>query len=146
MTTKAILLVEDSAADVYLVQRAVAECGQDLQLWTMPDGAEALTFLRKAYPLTSVPTPALIILDLSLPTMSGLQLLTAIRQLPAYHATPIVVLSSTPRERAEQSCLALGASAYVQKSLADFSAYFSSIKGLVKHGLGSEREREEEPS
>ena len=47
MTTKAILLVEDSAADVYLVQRAVAECGQDLQLWTMATGQRPLRFCAK---------------------------------------------------------------------------------------------------
>jgi CheY-like chemotaxis protein len=105
MTAKAILLVEDSAADVYLIQRAVAEYDRDLHLWTMPDGPEALTFLRKEHPLTHVPTPVLIILDLSLPKMRGTQLLSDIRQLPAYHATPIVILSGTPKEQEEAHCL-----------------------------------------
>jgi CheY-like chemotaxis protein len=129
-----------------LMQRAVAECGRDLHLWTMPDGPEALAFLRKEHPLTHVPTPALIILDLSLPKMRGTQLLSDIRQLPAYHATPIVILSSTPKEREEQHCLQLGATAYVQKSLTDFSAYFTSLKVLVKHWLRPAGERDEERS
>ena len=116
MTAKSILLVEDSASDVYLIQRAVAECDRDLHLWTMPDGPEALMFLRKEHPLIHVPTPVLIILDLSLPKMRGTQLLSDIRQLPAYHTTPIVILSSTPKEQEETYCLQLGATAYVQKN------------------------------
>jgi CheY-like chemotaxis protein len=145
MTAKAILLVEDSAADVYLIQRAAEECDRNIQLWTMADGPEALAFLRKEHPLTHVPTPALIILDLSLPKMRGTQLLTEIRQLPAYRATPIVILSSTSKEREEQHCLQLGATAYVQK-VANFYVYFADIKALVRHWLWAEGEREEERS
>jgi CheY-like chemotaxis protein len=134
MTAKSILLVEDSASDTYLTQRAVAECDRNLQLWTMRDGPEALRFLRKDYPLTHVPTPVLIILDLSLPTMSGAQLLSHIRQLPAYEATPIVIVSGTPKEQGEAHCLQLGASAYVQKAR-DFYDFFNSLKALVRHWL-----------
>src|SRR5919112_1127813 len=104
MTAKAILLVEDSASDVYLIQRAEEECGRNTQLWTMPDGPEVLTFLRKDYPLTHVPTPVLIILDLSLPQMRGTQLLSSIRQLPPDQAAPIVILSGTPKEQGEAHC------------------------------------------
>jgi CheY-like chemotaxis protein len=55
--TNTILLIEDNTADTYLVQRAVADCGPDLRLWIMPDGPEALMFLRKEPPLEAVPTP-----------------------------------------------------------------------------------------
>ena len=89
MAANAILLVEDSAADVYLIQRAVNDCDQDIRLWTMADGAEALQFLRIANSVAPVLTPALILLDLLLPKMSGTQLLAEIRQLPVYQATPI---------------------------------------------------------
>jgi two-component system, chemotaxis family, response regulator Rcp1 len=122
----------------------VAECGRNIQLWTMPDGPEALQYLRKEHPLTHVPTPSLIILDLALPRMRGTEILSGIRQLPAYQTTPVVVWSVTPKERAEQHCLQLGATAYVQKSHTDFSAYFTSLKGLVKHWLGPAGERGEE--
>ena len=102
MTAKAILLVEDSTADAYLIQRAVKDCGQDIQLWTTADGAEALQLLRKV-------TPALILIDLLLPKMSGTQLLAEIRQLPAYQATPIIILSRLDEEREAALCLRLGA-------------------------------------
>jgi CheY-like chemotaxis protein len=137
--TKAILLVEASFADTYLVNQAVEECSPHLLLWTLPDGAEALSFLRKAPPFTHVPTPALIVLDLPVPALSGTEMLGAIRQLPAHYATPIVVLSGTPEEQEEQHCLQLGASAYVQKS-ANLYLFFDSIKALVRHWLRPERE------
>src|SRR5262245_43287396 len=136
--TKDILLVEDNRADAYLIRQAVEECGRDIHLWTLPDGPEALMFLRKAPPFTHVPTPALIILDLRLVTMDGTEVLPQIRQLPAYHATPIVILSSAPKEREEQHCLHLGANAYVQKSH-DFYTYFVDTKVLVQHWLRSPR-------
>jgi two-component system, response regulator len=134
MTAKPILLVEDSMADAYLIQRAVKDCGPDLQLWTMSDGVEVLSFLRKALPVPHLPTLALILLDLRLPKMSGLQLLSEIRQLPAYQATPIVILSRLDKEREESICLQLGANAYVQK-FSDFYVFFNSIKALVRYWL-----------
>jgi CheY-like chemotaxis protein len=143
MAANAILLVEDSTADVYLIQRAAAECGRNIQLWTTADGAEALKFLRKDYPLAHVPTPALILLDLRLPTMSGTQILTAIRQLPAYDATPIIILSRVDKEKEEASCFQLGATAFVQKST-NFYVFFDSLKVLMRHWLKSESERDKE--
>jgi len=140
MPAKAILLVEDSSADAYLIQRAAEECGRNIELWTMADGPEALMFLSKEHPLTHVPTPALIIVDLRLPKMSGTQILTEIRQLPAYHATPIIILSRADKEKEEASCLQLGATAFVQKS-SNFHLFFNSIKALVGRWLRSEGDR-----
>jgi two-component system, chemotaxis family, response regulator Rcp1 len=134
MTAKTILLIEDSIADAYLIQRAVTDCGPDLQLWTISDGVEALRLLRKALPVPHLPTPTLILLDLRLPKMSGLQLLSEIRQLPAYETTPIVILSRLDQEREESTCLQFGANAYVQKS-SDFYVFFNSIKALVRYWL-----------
>src|ERR671914_1849224 len=132
MTVNAILLIEDSSADAYLIQRAAEECGRNIQLWTIADGPEALAFLRKDRPLAHVPTPGLILLDLRLPTMSGTEILCEIRQLPAYHETPIVILSRLDKVREEAACLRLGASEYVQKS-SNFYVFFNSMKALFAH-------------
>jgi chemotaxis family two-component system response regulator Rcp1 len=132
MPERVILLVEDNAADAYLIERAAEECGRNIQLWTMPDGPEALAFLRKDRPLAHVPTPALILLDLRLPTRSGTEILSEIRQLPGYHTTPIVILSRLDKAREEAACLRLGASEYVQKS-SNFYVFFNSIKALFAH-------------
>ena len=132
MPARVILLVENSAADAYLIERAAEECGRNIQLWTLPDGPEALAFLRKDRPLAHVPTPALILLDLRLPTMSGTELLRRIRELPAYQETPVVILSRLDKEREEAACLRLGASEYVQKS-SNFYVFFHAIKALLAH-------------
>lgn len=133
-TTRAILLVEDNPADIYLIQRAVAECGSDLQLFIVPDGGEALAFLRKDPPFVHVPSPALLFLDLHLRNIDGDQVLPELRRLPGYQALPIVVLSGAAKEIEEGRCLQLGATAYVQKSL-NFHVYFAAIKAIVKTWL-----------
>lgn len=94
-----VLLVEDDPADIYVIQRTVADFEPDLRLWVIPDGVEALLFLNQAPPFAQAPTPALILLDLKLPQMDGALLLPKIRQLPSYQATPIVIFSSAPKER-----------------------------------------------
>ena len=77
-----VLLVEDNPADVYLIQRAVAECGSDIHLSVMPDGGEVLAFLRQEAPFAHVPAPTLIVLDLRLPRINGDQILPDVRRLP----------------------------------------------------------------
>jgi two-component system response regulator len=131
---KEVLLVEDNPADVYLIQRAVADCGNDIHVSVVPDGGEALTFLRQEAPFAHVPAPTLIVLDLRLPRINGDQILPDVRRLPAYQTTPIVVLSAAPKEEAEARCLHRGATAYVQKS-ANFYAYVDAIKAIVCHWL-----------
>jgi two-component system, chemotaxis family, response regulator Rcp1 len=132
-----VLLVEDNPADVYLIQRAVADCGPDIHVSVVPDGGEALAFLRQEAPFTHVPTPTLILLDLRLPKVQGDQILPDMRRLPAYQTTPIVVLSVAPQEEEEARCLQLGATAYVQKS-ANFYTYVGAIKAIVRHWLTAE--------
>jgi CheY-like chemotaxis protein len=132
--THPVLLVEDSPADVYVIKRAVEECGKDIWCWTVNDGPEALMFLRKAPPFLHVPTPGLIILDLNLPKLSGRELLVRFRQLLTHEGTPIVVLSSSPAEREETRCLMLGATAYVQKAM-DYDAYVGSVKTIIQRWL-----------
>ena len=129
-----VLLVEDDPADIYVIQRIVADFGPDLRLWVIPDGVEALLFLNKALPLAHAPTPVLILLDLKLPHMDGALLLPQIRQLPGYQATPIVIFSSTPKEREGARCFQLGATAYVQKST-DFEGFCAAVKALLHHWL-----------
>jgi chemotaxis family two-component system response regulator Rcp1 len=132
-----VLLVEDNPADVYLIQRAVADCGSDIHLSVMPDGGEALAFLRQEAPFAHVPAPTLIVLDLRLPRINGDQILPDVRRLPAYQTTPIVVLSAAPKEEAEARCLHRGATAYVQKS-ANFYAYVDAITDIVCRWLKPE--------
>ena len=135
-----ILLVEDSPVDSYAVKRIVADYGPDLHLWVIPDGVDALLFLRQAPPFTHVPAPALILLDLHLPPLDGALLLPQVRQLPGHQATPIIIFSGTPEERAGARCCQLGATAYVQKST-DFAGFREKVTALLQRWLPEEGER-----
>jgi two-component system, chemotaxis family, response regulator Rcp1 len=134
---KEVLLVEDNPADVYLIRRVVEDCGPDIHLSVVPDGREALAFLRQEAPFTRVPSPALILLDLNLPKLRGEDLLVEVRRLPAYQTTPVVVFSVADKETEEPRCLQRGATAYVQKS-ANFYAYVDAITAIVGHWLKPE--------
>ena len=126
-----VLLIEDDPADIYVIQRIMADYGPELRLWVIPDGVEALLLLRQTPPGAQALTPALILLDLKLPQLDGALLLPQIRQLPAYEATPIIIFSSLPKEREGARCFQLGATAYVQKSL-DFEGFCAAVKVLLQ--------------
>ena len=113
-TTTDVLLVEDSPADIYLIQRAVAEWGRHIRLWLVTNGLDALTFLRKDSFYLHAPSPALLLLDINLPRMHGPEVLAELRALPAYQATPVVMFTSARLDIEEQHCLQLGATAYVK--------------------------------
>jgi CheY-like chemotaxis protein len=134
---RTILLVEDNAADVYLIRQAVADCGHDIQLAIVPDGGEAIAFLRKDPPFTRAFTPALILLDFNLPRVGGKEVLTALRRMPTYYAILVVVFSSMGKDIAELLCLRLGATAYVQKPF-NFDTFFEAIRAIVNQWLPSD--------
>ena len=94
----AILLVEDNPADIYLIQEALQDSGHDIHLSIVPNGRDALAFLRKEGVYALEPTPALILLDLSLPYLHGEVVLAELRVMPAYENTPVVVFSGARKE------------------------------------------------
>lgn len=132
-----VLLIEDNAADIYLIQRAIADCSPHIRLWLVSTGTEAMAFLRQEAPFPYAPLPALILLDLHLPGTKGYELLPKLRGLPAYQTTPVIVVSGSERGREEARCLQLGANAYVQKS-SDFDTYFASIQTIIWNWLGAD--------
>jgi chemotaxis family two-component system response regulator Rcp1 len=133
-TIKEVLLVEDNPADIYLIQKAVEECRNDIRLWVVTNGVDALTFLRQEGSYVHTPPPALILLDINLPKMPGTEVLAELRNLSAYHATPVVMFTSARKDLEERNCLHLGANAYVEKpaALADF---FAAVQGIVSQWL-----------
>jgi len=95
-----ILLVEDDRVDVMTVQRALSKNDVSNPLFVARTGLEALAMLRgDGMPKIE---PALILLDLNLPKMSGIEFLKELRADPALHALPVIVLTSSnePRDRA----------------------------------------------
>jgi CheY-like chemotaxis protein len=131
---RAILLVEDNPADVYLIRTAVEECGAHIHLSVIPNGRDALAFLREEGAYALEPSPTLILLDLNLPKLDGYAVLTELRHLPAYQTIPIVIFSAARKDLEEGRCLQLGANEYVQKP-ADFDGFIATIHALVSTWL-----------
>lgn len=92
-TGLSILLVEDNSADARLVREALAETSLPARLHWVADGEQALVHLRQG--AATAARPDVILLDLNLPGLHGLELLRTLKADPALQAVPVVVLTSS---------------------------------------------------
>jgi CheY-like chemotaxis protein len=116
--SKNILVVEDTEDDVFFLKRALtaSKIGHDLQV--VVDGQQALDYLQGNNVFgdrTKYPLPFLILLDLKLPLVMGLDVLKWIRQQPALDKTLVVVLTSSSHQKDMEETYRLGGNAYLIK-------------------------------
>jgi two-component system response regulator len=131
--TKRILLVEDSASDEKLALLAFKRCGVPCEIEVARDGADALDYLfvtGKHQGRDPMARPAVILLDLKLPRISGLEVLRRIRAAPETQALPVVVLTASREDEDLTRAYALGANAYLRKPV-DFSEFSEAAKALA---------------
>lgn len=137
VTTHTILLVEDNPADVKITQRAVREGHLPVELVVARDGEEALDYLLRrgsfADPADWRP-PHLILLDINLPRMSGLELLKQVRASPHGRLVPVVVLSTSRRVEDVERMYAAGANTYVEKPR-DFHRFVEVLRTIHAYWL-----------
>ena len=128
---KRVLLVEDNPNDAELTLAAFEEHHLANEIVVVRDGAEALDYLfrRGAFADRLHGNPAVMLLDLKLPKVNGIQVLEAVRREPSLQALPIVVLTSSREEPDLQRCYALGVNAYVVKPV-DFSDFLHAVGNL----------------
>lgn len=113
-----VLLVEDNPLEVELTIRPFRELDPNREIAVARDGEEALDFLfaRGAYRgRSSAPLPRLILLDLTLPKIDGLEVLRAVRTNSRTSQVPVVVLTASDDPRELAQCYQLGANSCVQK-------------------------------
>jgi two-component system response regulator len=118
LITKTILLVEDEEGDVLLFERALKKAGIANPLRVAKTGQEALDYLAGAGEYADrqrFPQPGLILLDLKLPYVMGLDVLKWIRQQPELRTIIVIVLTSSEHEADIQKAYELGANAYLVK-------------------------------
>ena len=94
MSVRTLLLVEDNHTDVLLMREVLSEVAPDVQVEVVRDGADALLQLREG------PAPDLVLLDVNMPRVNGLQVLEALQAHPAFTTARVVVWStaSTPMD------------------------------------------------
>jgi CheY-like chemotaxis protein len=128
---RTILLVEDNPKDVELTLEAIAENNLANRVTVVNDGVEALEYLqfRGKYKLRKKGYPAVILLDIKMPRMDGIEALLAIRNDPALKTLPIVMLTSSREEPDLKKCYELGVNAYVVKPV-DFKEFMAAIKQI----------------
>lgn len=126
-----ILLVEDDPKDVELTLTALEEYNLANEVVVVRDGEEALDYLfgRGAFAMRSAGNPAVLLLDLKLPKVDGLEVLNTIRSTEGLKVIPVVVLTSSREERDKVASYQLGVNAYVVKPV-DFHEFVNAIKEL----------------
>jgi len=126
-----ILIVEDDPNDVELTLTALAEYNLANEVVVTRDGAEALDYLysRGSFAERSTDNPAVLLLDLKLPKVDGLQVLKQIKSDENLRMIPVVVLTSSREERDMVASYRLGVNAYVVKPV-DFHEFVNAIKEL----------------
>jgi CheY-like chemotaxis protein len=128
-TLKRILLVEDDPKDIELTLAALAEHKLANEVAVVRDGVEALDYLYRRESFAQRPTgnPVVILLDLKMPRMDGVQVLEQIKADEQLGLIPVVVLTSSRESLDLQACYRLGVNAYVVKPV-QFVEFVDAVK------------------
>jgi two-component system response regulator len=142
-----VLLVEDDAADVALMENAFADHEYTSELHHVPDGAEALAFLRRDAAYADAPRPDLILLDLNMPRVDGRQVLGHIKADEDLKGIPVVVFTTSSTDTDVTSSYGAHANAYVTKpiDLDDFERALSQIREFWGHTVTLPRTDRSQP-
>jgi CheY-like chemotaxis protein len=128
---KRVLLVEDSENDIEITLEALAEYHLANQVDVVRDGAEALDYLycRGSYANRQHNQPVVVLLDVKLPKINGIEVLREIRADPRFAHLPVVMLTSSREEPDLRRSYQLGCNAYVVKPV-DFGKFTEALKVL----------------
>ncbi len=133
-----MLLVEDNPTDVFVIKEALERSGLDLNLHIASNGQEALLYLQELAGSEKPSCPALVLLDLNLPKVGGLDVLRHLRNSSPCNRTPVIVVTSSTAEADRAAVRRLGADAYFHKPTS-LSAYME-LAEVVKRLLGPAEE------
>jgi len=124
-----VLLVEDDEGDVLMTREAFDFYKIRNTLHVVSDGAQALEFLRRTGPYEDAPRPGLVLLDVNLPRLSGLEVLAELKQDPELMAVPVVMLTTSQADEDILRSYKLHANAYVSKPV-DFEGFTAAIRQI----------------
>ena len=137
MSSKKILLVEDSTDDVLLTLRALQQANILNEVIVARDGQEATEYLTGEGQYAGRDTsdsPVVVLLDLKMPRMGGLEFLRRIRTINSLRLLPVVILTSSKEDQDICESYNLGANSYIQKPV-DFEQFVQAIRTLGLYWL-----------
>ena len=128
-----ILLADDNANDLELTKRALAHHKLANEIVVVKDGEEALDFLNRRGNFSSRHEidPLVVLLDIKMPKVDGIEVLRAMKSDPRFQLIPVVMLTSSRQGPDVDECYRLGANAYVVKPL-DFAQFADAVKTIGK--------------
>ena len=124
-----VLLVEDDPGDVLMTKEAFEHYKLNNVLHVVTDGEQALQFLRRTGDYADAPRPGLILLDLNLPRLDGLEVLAELKADPVLKVIPVVILTTSQAQQDVLRSYALHANAYVSKPV-DFERFMEVIQQI----------------
>lgn len=136
MQTRPILLIEDNQMDVDLTRRAFSRRRLGNHIHVLRDGQEALDYFAAWTPEDAL--PLVILLDLKLPRVHGLDVLRAIKEKPSLRKLPVVVLTSSAEDRDINTAYELGANSYIVKPV-DFDKFMEVASQIEIYWLAVNR-------
>ena len=125
-----ILLIEDNQDDIFLTDLAIKECNINSKLITINNGKDAIDYLKKLN-TSDKQLPALILLDINLPALTGHELLKKIKSESKIRSIPVVILTSSDSLSDINDCYKNGADFYIRKpnSIKDLKKIMNELKG-----------------
>lgn len=128
---RTILLAEDNPLDVELTIEALKDYNMANRVVVVKDGVEALEYLRceGQYSERTQTNPAVLLLDIKMPRMDGIEVLVELRKDDRFRKLPIVMLTSSREEPDLKKCYELGVNAYVVKPV-DFKDFIEAVKNI----------------
>jgi len=126
---KTILIIDDSEDDVLLTKMVLSKIGQDIRAESAPSGEAGLTMLRDGRPI-----PALILLDMKMTGMSGLEVLRLIREDPGLGHIPVMMVTHSELESDRAASLAAGANGFFHKAI-DMDEFRKDMERILERWL-----------
>jgi CheY-like chemotaxis protein len=132
---KTILLVEDNPLDLHLTLRALKASGVTYPVEVCRDGVEALDYVHARNSFAQhAPVPSLVMLDLKLPKVNGIEVLRAMRADSRYRHVPVVILSTSDEEPDLRAAYENGANSYVAKVI-NFDQFTETVRQVSGYWL-----------
>jgi CheY-like chemotaxis protein len=130
-----LLLVEDAPEDAEMTIETLREGRiRNLRVHWVEDGEEAMAFLRREGQHADAPRPDLILLDLEMPRMNGLEVLALVKQHPEWKRIPVVMMTGSRREEHILTAYSQHANCYVNKPV-DFDEFIEAVRSIEEFWL-----------